>query len=84
MFRDKITGKPRVGEVMEVGHFVEGSIQVRPIFRLVSYGDKPRWRIDSWSSGFEKILSEDGIMLGEWPQEFTFSTPPPPKYRGGV
>lgn len=79
LFRDKVTGKPRVGEVMEVGHFVEGSIQVRPIFRLVQYGEKPVWRIDSWSSGFEKILSDDGIFLGEWPQEFSFSTQPPVK-----
>lgn len=77
LFRDKVTGKPRVGEIVEVGHFVEGMIQVRPIFRLIQYGEKPIWRIDSWSSGFEKILADDGIFLGEWPQEFSFHTPPP-------
>lgn len=77
LFRDKVTGKPRVGEVMEVGHFVEGAIQVRPMFRLIQYGEKPVWRIDSWSSGFEKILAEDGVFLGEWPQEFSFNTPTP-------
>ena len=77
LFRDKVTGKPRVGEIVEVGHFVEGVIQVRPMFRLIQFGEKPIWRIDSWSSGFEKLLADDGIFLGEWPQEFTFNTPAP-------
>ena len=77
LIRDKATGKPRIAEVIEVGHFVEGVIQVRPMFRIVQMGDKPMWRIDSWSSGFEKILAEDGINLGDWPQEFTFNTPYP-------
>jgi pilus assembly protein CpaF len=79
MVRDKITGKPRVGEVIEVGHFVEGVIQVRPMFKLMNYGDKPTWRIDSWSSGFEKLLAENGIHLGDWPQEFSFGTMLPAK-----
>lgn len=77
LFRDKTTGKPRIGEIVEVGHFVEGVIQVRPMFRIAQYGEKPTWRIDSWTSGFEKELLQDGIFLGEWPQEFGFNTPGP-------
>ena len=77
MVRDKVTGRPRVAEVVEVGHFVEGVIQVRPMFRLSQAGERPVWHIDSWSSGFEKILADNNIYLGEWPQEFTFNTPYP-------
>jgi pilus assembly protein CpaF len=73
MFREKGTGKPRVGEVIEVGHFVEGVIQVRPMFTQIKTGDKPMWRVDSWSSSFDEILAADGIFLGDSPQEITFS-----------
>lgn len=72
LFREKGNGKPRVGEVIEVGHFVEGSIQVRPMFKLVETGDKPIWRLESWSSSFEDVLSDNGIHLGDSPQEFGF------------
>lgn len=74
MFREKGTGKVRVGEIIEVGHFVEGVIQVRPMFKLIQTGDKPIWRIDSWTSNFDKQLAKDGIFLGDWPNEITFST----------
>ena len=73
LFREKGTGKPRVGEVIEVGHFVEGVIQVRPMFTLVKTGKQPVWRVDSWSSAFDEILAADGIFLGDSPQEITFS-----------
>lgn len=71
LFREKGTGKPRVGEIIEVGHFVEGVIQVRPMFTLVKTGKAPVWRVDSWSSGFDEILSRDGIFLGDSPPELT-------------
>lgn len=74
MFREKGTGKVRVGEIVEVGHFVEGAIQVRPMFKLIQTGDKPVWRIESWTSNFDKHLAKDGIFLGDWPAEITFST----------
>lgn len=74
MFREKGTGKPRIGEVIEVGHFVEGVIQVRPMFTLIKTGERPVWRVDSWASSFDDILSEDGIYLGDSPQEITFSS----------
>ncbi len=67
LFRDKISGKPRVGEIVEVGHFVEGAIQVRPMFTLVEVGHDPKWRIDSWASSFEEVLVEAGIHLGDHP-----------------
>jgi pilus assembly protein CpaF len=76
MFREKGTGKPRVGEIIEVGHFVEGVIQVRPMFTLVKTGERPVWRVDSWASAFDDILSEDGIYLGDSPQEITFGSGP--------
>jgi pilus assembly protein CpaF len=77
LVRDKVTGRPRIAEIIEVGHFVEGVIQVRPMFRLSQSGEKPMWKIESWSSGFEKILADNNIFLGEWPQDFTFNTPYP-------
>lgn len=74
LFREKGSGKPRVGEIIEVGHFVEGVIQVRPMFKLIKTGDKPVWRIESWSSNFDEILASDGIYLGDSPPEITFGT----------
>ncbi len=77
LFREKGTGRPRVGEIIEVGHFVEGVIQIRPMFTLAQTGDvtgrQPIWRVDSWSSAFDEILAGDGIYLGDSPQEITFS-----------
>lgn len=77
MVRDKITGRPRIGEVIEVGHFVEGVIQVRPMFKLSQIGEKPQWKIESWSSGFEKLLANSEIHLGDWPEDISFNTPRP-------
>ncbi len=74
LFREKGNGKPRVGEVIEVGHFVEGVIQVRPMFSLIKTGDRPVWRVDSWSSSFDDVLTDAGIFLGDSPQEITFNT----------
>ncbi len=73
LFREKGTGKPRVGEIIEVGHFVEGVIQVRPMFTLIKTGKQPVWRVDSWTSAFDEVLAADGIYLGDSPQEITFS-----------
>lgn len=73
LFREKGSGKPRVGEIIEVGHFVEGQIQVRPMFRLAKTGDRPVWRVESWSSNFDEILADNGIFLGDSPPEVTFS-----------
>ncbi|MCI5065445.1 Flp pilus assembly complex ATPase component TadA [bacterium] len=73
LFREKGSGKPRVGEIIEVGHFVEGVIQVRPMFTLVKTGKNPAWRVDSWTSTFDEILASDGIYLGDSPQELTLS-----------
>lgn len=76
LFREKGTGKPRVGEVIEVGHFVEGVIQVRPMFKLVEQGERPVWRLESWTSNFDHVLHENGIHLGESPPEFSFGPLP--------
>jgi pilus assembly protein CpaF len=64
MFRDKHTGKPRIGEVIEVGHYVEGAIQIKPIFRFDHSTTSPTWNVESWTSYFEQVLSKDGIHLG--------------------
>ena len=37
--RERASGKVRMGEVIEVGHYVEGNIQVRPMFKLVEQGE---------------------------------------------
>jgi pilus assembly protein CpaF len=73
LFRDKETGRPRVGEIVEVGHYVEGMIQVRPMFKIIKTGQNPIWKLESWSSSFDEQLSEAGIHLGSCQQEFGFS-----------
>jgi len=73
LFRDKETGRPRIGEIVEVGHYVEGMIQVRPMFRIAKTGQNPIWKLESWSSSFDEQLSEAGIHLGSCQQEFGFS-----------
>lgn len=83
LIREKSTGKPRIAEVIEVGHFVEGQIQVRPMFTLIKQGQRPVWRVDSWTSNFDEQLKADGIHLGESPQEITFGAPPRPGASGG-
>lgn len=74
MFREKGSGKPRVGEIVEVGHFVEGAIQVRPMFTLSKTGEQPMWRINSWSSSFDEVLAQDGVFLGDSPPEIGLNT----------
>jgi len=76
LFREKGSGKVRIGEVIEVGNFVEGQIQVRPMFKIVQQGEKPVWRLESWTSAFDHQLAKDGIFLGDWPSEIMFTTSP--------
>ncbi|MCB0358150.1 MAG: CpaF family protein [Bdellovibrionales bacterium] len=73
MCRERSSGRVRMGEVIEVGHFVEGQIQVRPMFRLVEQGDHPRWRVESWSSNYDEVLERNGIILGDAPEYLGFS-----------
>jgi len=75
LIREKSTGKPRIAEIIEVGHFVEGVIQVRPMFSLIKQGLRPVWRVDSWSSNFDEQLKADGIHLGDSPPEITIGGP---------
>lgn len=75
LIREKGSGKPRVAEIIEVGHFVEGVIQVRPMFSLIKPGQRPVWRVDSWTSNFDEQLKADGIHLGDSPPEITLSGP---------
>jgi hypothetical protein len=81
LIREKGTGRPRVAEVIEVGHFVEGQIQVRPMFTLIKQGVRPVWRVDSWNSNFGEQLKKDGVNLGDSAQEITL--PEPEKGTGG-
>jgi pilus assembly protein CpaF len=75
LVREKATGKPRVAEVIEVGHFVEGIIQIRPMFTLIKQGLRPVWRVDSWNSNFGEQLKKDGVSLGESTKEITIAQP---------
>lgn len=77
LHREKATGKPRIGEIIEVGHFVEGVIQVRPMFTQSKQGENPLWKVESWASNFDEILERDGIHLGDSPPEVGFGTPIP-------
>lgn len=71
LIREKGTGRPRIAEVIEIGHFIEGQIQVRPMFTLIKQGLRPVWRIDSWNSNFSEQLKKDGVNLGDSGQEIT-------------
>jgi len=83
LIREKGTGRPRIAEVIEVGHFVEGTIQVRPMFSLIKQGAKPVWRVDSWTSNFDEQLKADGIHLGDSPPELTLAPAIATNGRGG-
>lgn len=74
LYREKGSGKPRIGEVIEVGHYVEGTIQIRPMFRYMPDGDRPVWRLESWTSFHEEMLQQYGIRLADFPQECSFSS----------
>lgn len=71
--RERASGKVRMAEVIEVGHYVEGNIQVRPMFKLVEQGDNPQWEVLSYSSFFEEVLERNGIYLGDAPRFLGFS-----------
>jgi pilus assembly protein CpaF len=71
--RERVTGKVRMAEVIEVGHFVEGNIQIRPMFKLVEQGDNPQWEVLSYSSFHEEVLEQNGIYLGDAPKFLGFS-----------
>lgn len=73
MCRERSTGRVRLAEVIEVGNFVEGQIQIRPMFKLVQQGDNPKWEVLSWSSNYEEVLERNGIYLGDAPKYIGFS-----------
>ena len=70
--RERGSGKVRMAEVIEVGHYVEGSIQIRPMFRLAEPGDNPQWEVLSYASYFEEVLERNGIFLGDAPKFLGF------------
>ncbi len=71
--REKASGRVRTGEVVEVGNFSEGNIQVRPMFKLVQQGESPVWEVLSYSSFFEDVLEKNGIYLGDAPKYIGFN-----------
>lgn len=71
--RERATGRVRLAEVIEVGHFVEGNIQVRPMFKLVKPGENPQWEVQSYSSNYEEVLEKNGIYLGDAPRYIGFN-----------
>jgi hypothetical protein len=72
-YREKQSGKVRMAEVIEVGHFVEGNIQIRPMFKLVDEGENPQWEVLSYSSFHEEVLERNGIYLGDAPKFLGFN-----------
>ena len=73
MTREKSSGRVRLAEIIEVGNFVEGNIQVRPMFKLAQEGENPKWEVLSWSSNYEDVLHRNGIVLGNAPQFLSFT-----------
>lgn len=71
--RERGTGRVRLAEVMEVGHYVEGNIQIRPMFKLVQPGENPQWEVLSYSSYYEEVLERNGIYLGDSPRYLGFN-----------
>jgi pilus assembly protein CpaF len=71
--RERGSGRVRLAEVIEVGHFVEGNIQVRPMFKLCQQGDTPTWEVLSYSSYYEEVLEKNGIYLGDSPRYIGFN-----------
>ena len=74
MKREKSSGRIRMAEVIEVGHYSEGMIQVRPMFTLVEEGRTPKWEVLSWSSNHNQALERNGIILGDAPRYLGFYT----------
>jgi len=75
MIREKGSGAVRIAEVIEVGNFVEGQIQVRPMFRLAQTGEEPMWEVQSWSSNYDDVVENAGIELGKLPKYLTLESP---------
>jgi len=71
--REKSSGRVRMGEVIEVGNFSEGNIQIRPMFKLVQQGENPMWEVQSYSSFYEEVLEKSGIYLGDAPRYIGFN-----------
>lgn len=72
VFREKGTGKPRIGEIIEVAHYVEGSIQIRPMFTYKQHALRPTWRVETWSSQFDEVLKQQGVSISTFNPELTF------------
>ena len=70
--RERSSGRVRMAEIIEVGHFVEGNIQIRPMFKLVQQGENPMWEVLSYSSFYEDVLERNGIYLGDAPKFLGF------------
>ncbi len=71
--REKASGRVRMAEVIEVGNFSEGNIQIRPMFKLVQQGDNPVWEVLSYSSFYDEVLERNGIYLGDAPKYIGFN-----------
>jgi pilus assembly protein CpaF len=71
--REKASGRVRMAEVIEVGNYVEGNIQVRPMFKLVQQGDNPVWEVLSYASFYDEVLEKNGIYLGDAPKYIGFN-----------
>lgn len=80
--REKTTGKIRLAEVIEVGNFVEGQIQVRPMFKMIQGGENPIWEVQSFSSNHDNILKERGVHLSETARYLELHQEPEPQLVG--
>lgn len=72
MKRERQSGRIRMAEIVEIGSFSEGLIQVRPMFKLIEEGKNPKWEVLSWSSNYGVALEKNGIILGDAPRYLGF------------
>ncbi|MFN8390268.1 MAG: ATPase, T2SS/T4P/T4SS family [Bdellovibrionota bacterium] len=60
---DKLRRQRRIVEVTEVGSFIDGAIQLSPIFRYHPHEAHPAWRRESGVSAFTEPMLRNGSML---------------------
>ncbi len=60
---DRDAGKRRILEVVEIGSFSDGAIQLSPMFRYLPHPNRPQWRREAGLSQFQAELQSTGLAL---------------------
>ena len=62
---DKVSGKRRILEILEVESATDGAIQIAPIFRYRARQSAPEWTREAGMSRFVDILKDSALRLPE-------------------